>query len=142
MKRIVSLVLVLLMLFAFGVFAIGSTDSEDTSQGNGTVNGNTDSGNGNQGNGTVDSNNESNTKLGDYSVTIDSCRLAKSYDDKDVVIVKFTYTNVNNDESTPFYTAVDAKAYQGGIGLNEAYILKDSANYNSDNQSKAIKKSP
>ena len=31
-------------------------------------------------------------------------------------------------------------SFQNGVGLNKAYVLADSANYNSDNQSKKIQK--
>ena len=82
---------------------------------------------------------EDNTNsLGDYSVVIDSCRLAKDYEGKDVVIIKYVFTN-NADDSTSFMVAFEDTVYQNGIGLNEAYILDDSANYSSDNQMKDIK---
>lgn len=36
--------------------------------------------------------------------------------------------------------AFDDAAYQGGVGLNGAYFLSDSAKYSADNQTKEIKK--
>lgn len=77
--------------------------------------------------------------LGDYIIVIDSCRLAKSYDDKPVVIVKYVYTNVSNDNPTSFMFAFEDEVFQNGVGLNESYFVDDSANYSSDNQSKEIK---
>ncbi|MBO5725857.1 MAG: DUF5067 domain-containing protein, partial [Clostridia bacterium] len=62
------------------------------------------------------------------------------YANKDVVIVKYKFTNNNDDEATAFYLTFDDAVYQNGVGLNEAYVLKDSANYNADNQTKEIKK--
>lgn len=77
--------------------------------------------------------------LGNYAVVIDSCRLAESYDGKPVVIVKYIFTNVSGDNPTAFYIAFEDDVYQNGVGLNEAYVLDDSANYSSDNQTKEIK---
>lgn len=122
MKK-VKVLLSIMLLLIFTLFALGS--GEDTSE--------------NQGTGTVESE-ESNTNLGDYTVGIQSCRLAKDFEGKDVVIVKYLYTNVSNDNATSFFIAFDENVYQDGVGLNESYILDDSANYSADNQSKEIKK--
>ena len=119
MKVLLSIMLVLM----FAMFALGS--GEDTSQ--------------DQGTGTVESE-ETDTNIGDYTVEIQSCRLAKDYTGKDVVIVKYLYTNVSNEDATAFYVAFDETVYQNGVGLNESYVLDDSANYSADNQTKEIKK--
>ena len=109
----------ILLVATFGVFALGSGEESETDQGSGSAD---------------------NTSIGDYSVEIVSCRLAKDYANKDVVIVKYKFTNNNDDEATAFYLTFDDAVYQNGVGLNEAYVLKDSANYNADNQTKEIKK--
>ncbi len=82
---------------------------------------------------------DEDTKLGDYNVDILSCRLAKDYEGKDVVIVKYKFTN-NSDNASAFYTAISDEVYQNGVGLNKAYMLDDSYNYTADNQQKNIKK--
>ena len=125
MKKFLSFFLVLAVLCSFALFALGSSSDEGTS---------------NQGNGNAQQNTEDNTSLGDYSVEINSCRLAKDYDGKDVVIVTYKFTNVSDDDATAFYIAFEDAAYQNGVGLNKAYILDESANYNPDNQTKEIKK--
>ena len=122
MKKILSLILIVLLVGVYGIFALASSESETENQGEGTIETEKD-----------DSN------LGDYQVEISSCRLAKSYDDKPVVIVKYKFTN-NSEDATAFYTAFDDEVYQNGIGLNEAYVLKDNAKYSADNQTKDIKK--
>ena len=124
MKKTLSLLLVVLLLGVYGVFALGSSDSEGGST--------------NQGSETVQKQ-EEEANLGDYKVEIVSSRLAKTYDDKGAIIVKYKFTN-NSDEPTAFYIAFEAEAYQDGVGLNEAFMLKDSANYSADNQTKDIKK--
>ena len=90
-----------------------------------------------QANNAAQPNNKAN--LGDYNVVISSCRLAEDYTGAPIAIVKYSFTNVS-DDSAAFMFSVDANAFQNGIGLNECYIAKDSANYSSDNQTKEIKK--
>lgn len=119
-----SLIVAVLLIAMFAVFAMGS--GEDT-----TVD---------QGNGNVSANGGESSNIGDYSVTIDSCRLAKDYEGKPVVIVKYTFKNVSGDEATAFFTTFNDNVYQNGVGLNEAYVLASSANYSADNQTKEIKK--
>lgn len=92
----------------------------------------------NQGSGTV-SPSDGDSNLGDYKVTIDSCRMATDYKDTPIVIIKYTFTN-NSDDPASFYLTFDAEAFQNGIGLNRCYVVADSANYSEDNQRKAIKK--
>ncbi|MBQ6825650.1 MAG: DUF5067 domain-containing protein [Clostridia bacterium] len=122
MKKVISLFLAILLIGAYGIFALGSGESETVEQGKGTV-----------------QSEENKSNLGDYKVEILSCRLAKSFDDKSVVIVKYNFTNYS-EQPTAFFTAFDTIAYQNDIGLNNAYILKDNANYSADNQTKEIKK--
>ena len=96
------------------------------------------SGNGDQGTGDASSSSGSTT-LGNYEIRILSCRLAEDFEGKPVIIVKYKFTN-NDDDPTAFYVAFDDKVYQDDIGLNKSYILDDSANYSDDNQTKEIKK--
>ena len=126
MKRWGIILLCVLLMGTFVLFAMGSSSDE--------------SGDGDQGTGKVDvdSSADDNTTLGDYTVEIASCRLAKNYDKKPVVIVKYVFTN-NSDEAQAFYLAFNEKVYQDGVGLNEAYVLEESAKYSADNQTKSIK---
>ncbi len=123
MKKLFSLLLATLLLVTFAFFAVGSGEDESTTS---------------QGNDSAQAQENNNEELGDYTVIIDSCRLAKDYEGKDVVIVKYDFTN-NSDDSASFMVAFDDTVYQDGIGLNESYVLDDSANYSSDNQMKDIK---
>lgn len=125
MKKITSLILAVLLTVTFSIFALGSSESETTT---------TD-----QGTGTVEKI-DNNTNLGDYKVEIVSCRLAPAtgFQEKDVVIVKYKFTN-NSDDAQAFYLTFEDTVYQDGIGLNECYFVDDSANYDSGNQTKEIK---
>ncbi len=118
MKKLSTLLLAVVLIATFGIFALGSGEDGESDQG---------------------SSNIDNTEIGDYSVVIDSCRLAKDYENKSVVIVKYKFTN-NVDKTAAFYLTFDDAVYQNGVGLNEAYVLKDNADYNADNQRKEIKK--
>lgn len=122
MKKVKVLVSILCVLL-FAMFALGSGESTSEDQGTGSA-----------------QKAETNTNIGNYSVEIQSCRLAKDFEGKDVVIVKYLYKNVANDNPTAFYITFDDNVYQNGVCLNEAYMLADSAQYSSDNQMKAIKK--
>ena len=92
-----------------------------------------------QGNGTVTPDNSSASSLGDYEVVIESCRLASDYFGEPIIIVKYKFTNNDNDPSC-FSWSLNNAAFQDGIGLNKCYLVDDSANYSSDNQTKEIKK--
>ena len=123
MKKWIAYTLTLTILLVFGLFALGSSESDGSGAESVAE----------QSKGSVD-----NTDLGDYQVEIKSCRMAKSYDDKPVVIVTYSFTN-NSEEAAAFYLTFEDQVYQNGIGLNKAYVLDDSANYSGDNQTKEIK---
>ncbi len=123
MKKLISLLLAVCLVMTFSFFAIASGEAPTTDD---------------QGSASADSV-ENDANLGDYKVDIVSCRLAKDYEGKPVVIVKYSFTN-NAEEPAAFAYAFDDQVYQNGIGLNPSYVLDDSANYSEDNQSKEIKK--
>ena len=141
MKKLLSILLVCVMLMVFGVFAMGSSSEEEgtVTQPDGTVSENKDSDNKDSDNKETEDTQPDNT-LGDYVVEIKSCRLAKDYESKPVVIVTYGFTNQKDDSPAAFFTAIEDNVYQNGVGLNEAYILDDSTNYSSDNSTKEIKK--
>ena len=120
----ILLALLLSLLFVFFAVASGE-DTESTA---------------NQGADTAQTTKSDDTAIGDYSVEILESRLAKDFEGKDVVIIKYKFTNVANEEPASFMFAFDDAAFQDGVGLNKAFVLEDSANYSEDNQSKEIKK--
>lgn len=128
MKKTISLILTIIAVAAFALMALASGSSEKETKDQGT-----DAAG-------VETKGEDNTEIGKYNLEIQSCRLAKSFDDKDVVIVKYLFTNVSDDNPAAFNLAFSDEVYQNGVGLNSAYILDDGANYSSDNQSKKIQK--
>ena len=123
-KRIINTVLAIALIGVFALFALASSDSTNTT---------TD-----QGNGSADTTTTSETNLGDYQVEIKSCRLAKDFENKDVVIVMYGFTN-NGKNAISFTGAFDEEVYQNGVGLNRSWVVDDSANYDEGNQTKEIK---
>ena len=119
-KRILNFALTIAIMFVFCFFAIASGESTETNQGSGTA---------------TTSENASN--LGKYNVEIKECRLAKDFENKDVVIIKYGFTN-NSDNAISFMAALDDQVYQNGIGLTDSFFVEDSAEYNSDDQMKEI----
>lgn len=117
MKKLLAIIMAIALIFA--LCACGGTT---TSQGEGAAEGTA----------------SSDTKLGNYSVEIKSCRLAEDYEGKPIVIITYGFTN-NGKESASFSFAITDEVYQADIGLNKCYFADDSANYNSDNQTKDIK---
>lgn len=120
----VKWIFAVMLVAVFALFALGSGESEIA----------------NQGSGSVETKVAAENEIGKYSVVIDSCRLADDYSGKPVVIVKYIFTNISDEDSASFMVAFDEEVYQNGVGLNDAYVLDDTANYNADNQTKEIKK--
>ena len=141
MKKI-NLLLVIVLIAAFALFALGSTEEGSSSQGSEKVSTTEQS---NQAL-TEDNDNvetettESSDRLGDYTVVIDSCRFAKDITDEPVVIVKYIFSNVENDSPVSFASAIEEQAYQNGVSLTESFILESDAKYDFSDQTKEIKK--
>lgn len=61
-------------------------------------------------------------ELGDYYVEIKSAKLAEDYEGKPCIVVTYAWTN-NSDKTISAFTAVHCKAFQNGIGLENAIIV-------------------
>ena len=115
-----KLLIAILVIALFAVFALGSSDSGTNDQGSQNVN-------------------SSQGNLGNYNVDINDCRVAQDYEGNPVIIIKYTFKNVADDDTASFDWSISDKAYQNGVELEKAYTLDDSANYNSENKSTNIK---
>ena len=123
LKKLISIILALMVLVVLASCSVESEQPMETVQGADNV--------------VTQLNNDNN--LGDYMVEIKGCRMAEDYQGNPIVIVTYSFTN-NGDEAAAFYLSLEDEVYQDGIGLNKSYVVADSANYSSDNQSKSIKK--
>ena len=78
--------------------------------------------------------------LGKYNAEIKSCRLATDYEGKPVVIVKYLFENVLDNDAVSFMWCVSDLVYQNGMELKTTYFLSDDAQYSSENIDKKIQK--
>lgn len=66
----------------------------------------------------------SGTMLGDYGCVVKGAELCKDWTGDDAVLITYEFTN-NSDDAISFDIALDAKAYQNGIGLETAILDED-----------------
>jgi hypothetical protein len=74
--------------------------------------------------------------LGEYSVSITGCAPAKTYEDKDAVVVTYSWTN-NSQNTADFLSAFNTMVSQNGVKCDTAIVTDDSG-YNADNQTKDV----
>lgn len=62
--------------------------------------------------------------LGDHHVEITGASLAKSYDDRTVIVITYAWTN-NSEDTTSAMVTFKENAYQNGVQLDSAILLGD-----------------
>lgn len=62
--------------------------------------------------------------IGDYGCVVKGAELGKDWDGADAIIVTFEFTN-NSSDAISFDIALDARAYQDGIGLESTILASD-----------------
>lgn len=72
----------------------------------------------------ADAGNTSDNTVGDYTCVVKGAEVCKDWEDKDAVLITYEFTN-NSDSAISFDVALDARAYQGGIGLETAILDDD-----------------
>ena len=72
----------------------------------------------------ADAGNTSDNTVGDYTCVVKGAEVCKDWEDKDAVLITYEFTN-NSDSAVSFDVALDARAYQGGIGLETAILDDD-----------------
>ncbi|MCD7873296.1 MAG: DUF5067 domain-containing protein [Clostridiales bacterium] len=74
------------------------------------------------------SNNKENTSsdgaIGDYKCVVKEATVCKDWLGKDAVLITFDFTN-NSDQAESFDLALQANAYQDGVGLESTFTGKD-----------------
>lgn len=58
--------------------------------------------------------------LGDYEVDVLSARFSMSYDDKEIVVIKYKFIN-NKESAAAFDSSIDLTVYQEGIECKRYY---------------------
>ena len=66
----------------------------------------------------------SDNKLGDYECVVKGAKMCKNWDGKDAVEISFDFTN-NSSEAASFDIALNASAYQNGVGLESSFLSDD-----------------
>ncbi|MGN1203348.1 MAG: DUF5067 domain-containing protein [Eubacterium sp.] len=109
---VIAVVLILIIAIAGGS---GDDDSSNT---------------GNAGASSVSAQSEekSDGVIGDYGCVVKEASLCKDWTDKDAVLITYEFTN-NSDSAISFDVALDARAYQDGIGLETAILDSDETDW-------------
>ncbi|MCM1113976.1 MAG: DUF5067 domain-containing protein [Clostridium sp.] len=66
--------------------------------------------------------------IGDYKCVVTGAKICKDWEGKDAVLITYDFTN-NSDEATSFDVALEANAYQDGIGLETAILEDEDTDY-------------
>lgn len=69
-------------------------------------------------------NNAENGKLGNYACVVKGAELRTNWEGKDTVLITYDFTN-NSSNPASFDIALDAKAYQDGVGLETTFLSDD-----------------
>lgn len=72
----------------------------------------------------AESEEKANDTVGDYKCVVKGAKLCKDLTGKDAVLITYEFTN-NSDSAVSFDVALDARAYQDGVGLETAILDED-----------------
>ena len=72
----------------------------------------------------AESEEKANDTIGDYKCVVKGAKLCKDLTGKDAVLITYEFTN-NSDSAVSFDVALDARAYQDGVGLETAILDED-----------------
>ncbi|MGN1329590.1 MAG: DUF5067 domain-containing protein [Eubacterium sp.] len=106
---VVAVVIILIAAIASGGSDDGSSEDSNASAGTSAV--------------SAESEEKANDTVGDYKCVVKGAKLCKDWTGKEAVLITYEFTN-NSDSAISFDVALDARAYQDGIGLETA-ILED-----------------
>lgn len=72
----------------------------------------------------AESEEKANDTIGDFKCVVKGAKLCKDWTGKDAVLITYEFTN-NSDSAVSFDVALDARAYQDGVGLETAILDED-----------------
>lgn len=72
----------------------------------------------------AESEEKANDTIGDFKCVVKGAKLCKDLTGKDAVLITYEFTN-NSDSAVSFDVALDARAYQDGVGLETAILDED-----------------
>ena len=107
---VVAVVIILIAVIAFGGSDDSSSEDSNASAGTSAV--------------SAESEEKANDTVGDYKCVVKGAKLCKDWTGKDAVLITYEFTN-NSDSAVSFDVALDARAYQDGVGLETAILDED-----------------
>ena len=107
---VVAVVIILIAVIASGGSDDSSSENSNASAGTSAV--------------SAESEEKANDTVGDYKCVVKGAKLCKDLTGKDAVLITYEFTN-NSDSAVSFDVALDARAYQDGVGLETAILDED-----------------
>ena len=107
---VVAVVIILIAVIASGGSDDSSSEDSNASAGTSAV--------------SAESEEKANDTVGDYKCVVKGAKLCKDLTGKDAVLITYEFTN-NSDSAVSFDVALDARAYQDGVGLETAILDED-----------------
>lgn len=107
---VVAVVIILIAVIASGGSDDSSSEDSNASAGTSAV--------------SAESEEKANDTVGDYKCVVKGAKLCKDWTGKDALLITYEFTN-NSDSAVSFDVALDARAYQDGVGLETAILDED-----------------
>ena len=107
---VVAVVIILIAVIASGGSDDSSSEDSNASAGTSAV--------------SAESEEKANDTVGDFKCVVKGAKLCKDLTGKDAVLITYEFTN-NSDSAVSFDVALDARAYQDGVGLETAILDED-----------------
>lgn len=107
---VVAVVIILIAVIAFGGSDDSSSEDSNASAVTSAV--------------SAESEEKANDTVGDFKCVVKGAKLCKDWTGKDAVLITYEFTN-NSDSAVSFDVALDARAYQDGVGLETAILDED-----------------
>ena len=110
MTAVVAVVIILIAVIASGGSDDSSSEDSNASAVTSAV--------------SAESEEKANDTVGDFKCVVKGAKLCKDLTGKDAVLITYEFTN-NSDSAVSFDVALDARAYQDGVGLETAILDED-----------------
>lgn len=114
-KKWIIIAVVAVVIILIAVIASGGSDDSSSENSNASVGTSAVS---------AESEEKANDTVGDYKCVVKGAKLCKDLTGKDAVLITYEFTN-NSDSAVSFDVALDARAYQDGVGLETAILDED-----------------
>ena len=114
-KKLIIIAVVAFVIILIAVIASGGSDDSSSEDSNASAVTSAVS---------AESEEKANDTVGDFKCVVKGAKLCKDLTGKDAVLITYEFTN-NSDSAVSFDVALDARAYQDGVGLETAILDED-----------------